>query len=105
MDRSPTNPLGDLCRTDHRTPIVKYLHKVILLNAPVLCVPGIDPDYPVIVTVNEDPVVFDIVNEAALTVMMGMKAESDMWRYELQGVFFVQLGGMVTLPGRDILCD
>ena len=69
MDRSPPNTLGDLCRTDNLAPVVKYLHEVILLNAPVLCVLRIDPYDPVIVTVNADPVVFDVVDEAALAVI------------------------------------
>jgi len=46
--------------------------------------------------------VFDIVNEAVLTIHLGVKAEAGMGRYQLKWIFLIEVLGMMTFPGRNI---
>ncbi len=106
MNRASRESLGDLSRTDHCSPVIEDLDQVVLLDPSFFGILGVDPYDPVVITVFlQDPVILDLVEPALLGVAHRVKAESRMWRYQLQGVLFVKLLGMVPLPGGNVFGD
>src|SRR5262245_59448549 len=85
-------------RADHRTAIVEYFHQVVLLDAALGCVLGIEPYDPIVITIDLDPVVLDIEQERILAVALGVERILGMRREHLQRVALVHLARMRPLP-------
>ena len=95
--------LGHLGREDDRAAVVEGADQVALFDASRRGVLGVEPHDPVVVAVDEHAVVFDLVQPAALWVAHGVEAEARVRGDHLQRVLAVQLGGVVALPGGDVL--
>lgn len=102
MNCTGVNALGHLGSADDGSTIVKTFDQILFFDLPFLGILWIYPHNPVIITVDKDPVVFDIIYITVLPVKHGMKAEPGMGGYELEGVFFIEFRGMMPLPGRHI---
>ena len=68
VHRSRGDPFSDLGGADHRSPVIKDLDQVILLDVPGFSVFGVDPDDPVVVSLYQYPVILNIVNKTVLGI-------------------------------------
>ena len=89
MNGTRRDALGDLCCADDHTPVVKDPDQVVVLDASCLSILGVDPEDPVVVAVDQDPVILDLVQPAPLGITHSVKTETGVGRDQLQGVLFV----------------
>ncbi len=100
--REPFRHLGG---ADDRSTVVEDLDQVILLNA---ALPGVLRIYfhnPVVIPIDEDPVVLHVIDVTVLPIGMGVEAESRVGGQQLQGIFFIKRRGVMPLPGWDVGID
>ena len=69
-------PLRRQRRADHRAAIVEDLHQVVLLDAALGGVLGVEPHDPVVVAADLDPMVLDVEQERILAVALGVEAST-----------------------------
>lgn len=87
MNRSGRKAFGNLGGTNDGSPVIENLDQVILLDSPFFSIFRIYPDNPVVITINQDPVVFNIVDKAVLPISMGVKAEPGVGDISWSGYF------------------
>ena len=61
MNRARRKTFCDLGRQDNLSPVIEHPDQIFILDPSFIRVPGIDPYDPIVVPVNERPVVLDIV--------------------------------------------
>ena len=83
MDRSGRKSFGHLGGANHSPSIVKHFDKIVVLDFSGLCVLAVYPDYPIVISVNKDTVIFDVVDRAILTVTHSVETETGMRRDQL----------------------
>jgi hypothetical protein len=83
MDRARRNALGDLRHKDNRAPVVEGANEISLRDASGSRIFGTYANDPVVVSVNENPVVFDVVGPRIFAVPHGMEREARVRAYEL----------------------
>ena len=74
MNRARRKTFGNLSRQDDLSPVVKHPDQIFILDPSFIRVSGIDPYDPIVVPVNERPVVLDIVCPTVLGVTYGVEA-------------------------------
>ncbi len=68
MSRSRTNSFGHLGYTYNGPPVVEHLDQVVLFDSTRLSILRVNPHYPVVITINQHPMVLDIVDPAILAI-------------------------------------
>jgi hypothetical protein len=102
VNRPGGKSLGEVSRADNRATIVEDLDEIIFANAPGFRIIRVEAHDPVMVAVNGNSVFLDVVDPALLPVSACVKGVPGMGRDELQGVFAVEFGSVVTFPGRKV---
>ena len=91
MAHTARQPLRRQRGADHRSALVEDLHQIVLLDAARRGVLGVEPHDPIVVTVDLDPMVFDVEQEGILAVTLGMEGVFRMGREHLQREALVHL--------------
>ena len=80
MNRSGRKAFGNLGGTNDGSTVIEHLDQIILLDSPFFGIFRIYPDNPVVITIDQNPVVFNIVYNAILSIVMGVEAEAGVGR-------------------------
>ena len=76
MSDTPGKPVCDFGCADHTAKIVEYPDELMMSDPALRSIIFGDPDDPVIVTIDADPVICEIADGAALAVLRRVEAEA-----------------------------
>jgi hypothetical protein len=81
VNRSRRKAFGNLGGTNDGSPVIEHLDQVILFDSSFFGIFRIYPDNPVVIAINQNPVVFNVIYKAILAISMGVEAEAGVGGY------------------------
>ena len=104
MSNPGAQAFGQQSRTKHRATIVEHLDEITRRDPTCAGIFRVQPQDPVIVSVNKHPMIGNIVQEAVLAIPLGVEAVTRMRRDQLQRIRG-QFRNRRTFPGGGVFND